>query len=52
MYLNLIQISLVVTYIELQAVKNGSLAAPVNNTLVYHPSLLVTSTLPWILDNV
>ena len=41
-YVNLIEIGLAV--IEIQAVENGKLLAPVNNTLVHHTAFLASDT--------
>ena len=41
-YVNLIEVS--PTIIKIQGVKNGNLAAPVNNTLVRHTSFMAADT--------
>ena len=46
-YTHLVQIGPAVT--EMQGVENGSLAVPVNNTLVCSMSFLVTYTQPCVL---
>ena len=46
-YVNLIEVSL--TVIKIQGVKNGNLAAPVNNTLVHHTCFLATDSQPCVL---
>ena len=48
-YVNLIEIGQVV--IEIQGVKNGELAVPVNNTLVSHTAFLAADTRPCVLIN-